>query len=97
MVAPQPARPAPLTKLETDRLDYITACAKRNALGLVATTRRSDNSRVVLLATMHKSGDPDDPALHNIYPVAELLPPDRETDVYHSPFDTPDTPDDPQP
>lgn len=90
MVAPQPARPAPLTKLETDRLDYITACAKRNALGLVVTTRRSDNSRVVLLATMHKSGDPDDPAPYNIYPVAELLPPDHETDAYRPPLDEPE-------
>jgi hypothetical protein len=93
MVAPQPSHPAPLTKPETDRLDYIIACAKRGQFGLVVTTRKSDNSRVVLFATLQKSDDPNDPTPYHIYPVAELLPIDHETDAYHSPYDTPDTPD----
>lgn len=62
---------------------------------MIVTTRKSDNSRVVLLATLHKSSDPNDPAPYNIYPVAELLPIDHETEAFHDPatLDTPDTPD----
>ena len=97
MVASQP--PAPLTTPETARLDYIIACAKDKRLGMIVTTRKSDNSRVVLLAAMYKSSDPDDPAPYHIFPVAEFLPLNEEISAYNDPstFDTPDSPDDAQP
>lgn len=87
---PKPPNPAPLTKPETNRLDYIRACAERGQLGLGVTTRKSDNSRAVLICTLHKTTDPADPAPYHIYPVAELLPIDHETDAYHNPADEPD-------
>lgn len=82
--------PAPLTKPETNRLDHIRAAALAGRLGLVVTTRKSDNSRAVLICTLHKSTDPADPTPYHIYPVGELLPLGHETDAYHNPTDEPD-------
>ena len=82
--------PEPLTKPETDRLDHIRACAAHGRLGLVVTTRKSDNSRAVLIAALHQSKDPNDPTPYHIYPVGELLPIDHETSAYNNPADEPD-------
>ena len=62
---------------------------------MVVTTRKSDNSRVVLLAALHKSSDPNDPTPYNIFPVAEVLPFGDDLSAYNDPatLDTPDTPD----